>query len=188
MPVHNGKSVQRCRPDVRFIAVSSVLVGIFLLAYREDVMGGPLFPLVELTARATAWLLGGLGLDVARTAGEIRHVGGFAYEIYYRCTGVLPAALLAILILVHPGSWRSKGLGLVLGIPVLGTLNLLRLVHLFLLGVHSPGAFELAHGFFWEAVLMAATLGLWLAWRRRSARPRAGCRVPSSVLPGNPLS
>ncbi len=128
---------------------------------------------MELTARTTTWLLHRLGLEAVRTAAVIHHPGGFAYEIYYRCTGVLPAAILAILILAHPGPWRRKWLGVAAGIPLLVALNLVRLVHLFTLGVHSPGVFDLAHGFVWEAVLLAATLALWWLWRRWAARPPA---------------
>ncbi len=186
--MHSVKSILSRRPDVRFIAVSSLLVGLFMIAYREDVLGGPLSAWVELTARITAWLLHRLGLEAVRTAAVIHHPSGFAYEIYYRCTGVLPAAVLAILILAHPGTWRQKFLGLAVGIPLLVALNLVRLVHLFTLGVHSPGAFALAHGVVWEVVLMSATLALWWIWRSRVVRPRADRRrAPSSVLPRNSL-
>jgi exosortase/archaeosortase family protein len=193
--MHAEKPVLWRRPcvrGVRFIAISAVLAGVFLLAYREDVLGGPLSPWVELTAHATVSLLQWLGIEAVRTAAVIRHPGGFAYEIYYRCTGLLPAALLAILILAHPGSWRRKCLGLAAGAPLLVALNLVRLVHLFHLGVHAPGAFDLAHGFLWEAVLVLATIALWWGWRRWAARPHGGpapCApsAPSSVLPRNPL-
>ncbi len=124
VPMQSVKSDLSRRPDVRFIAVSSPLAGLFLLAYREDVLAGPPSAWVELTARATTWLLHRLGLEAVRTAAVIHHPGGFAYEIYYRCTGVLPAAILAILILAHPGSWRRKCLGLAAGVPLLVALNL----------------------------------------------------------------
>jgi exosortase/archaeosortase family protein len=121
----------------------------------------------------TLAVLHGLGIEAARMVFQIHHPAGFAYEIYYRCTGILPVAILAICIVVFPASWRNKCIGLALGIPFLVALNLMRLVHLFYLGVHAPAAFDLAHRVIWEAVIVSATVLIWWLWSKWAMRPQA---------------
>ncbi len=63
------------------------------------------------------------------------------------------------------------------GVPILGAVNLLRLVSLFYIGLHFPGAFAWAHGVTWEGLLAAVFIGLWLGWivwseRRIGLSPR----------------
>jgi exosortase H (IPTLxxWG-CTERM-specific) len=152
--------------NIRFAAVMVSFTGVALLTYREDVVGAPLALLTAWTARATLALLHWLGMEATRVATVISHPSGFAYEIYYRCTGFLPVAFLTTAILASPGPWRRKLVGLVVGVPLLIALNLTRLVHLFYVGVYHPAAFDFAHTVLWEGFLILAILGLWLGWTR----------------------
>jgi exosortase/archaeosortase family protein len=163
-------------PGNRFILSVVVLMGVFLFFYREDLLGRWLAPWVDLTVRVTLAALHLTGIEAARVASQIYHPGGFAYEIYYRCTGIPPAAALAILVISSAGSARRKIGCLAAGIPALLALNLIRLVHLFHLGVQGSPAFGPAHDIGWEAVLIAATLGIWWAWSRRGSRPKPAAR------------
>ena len=154
--------------NLRFVAVMVGFAGVALLTYREDVLGTLLAPLTTWTARLTLASLHWLGMEATPMATVISHPSGFAYEIYYRCTGFLPVAFLMTAILAYPGRWRRKLVGLVVGVPVLIALNLTRLVHLYYLGVYHPAAFDLAHSVLWEGFLILAILGLWLGWTRWS--------------------
>ncbi len=154
------------RPTGRFIIRVSVLMLLFLMAYRDDLVGRLLGPWEELTARMTLALLHALQIEAVRLGSQIHHPGGFAYEIYYRCTGLLPATLLVALTAATPASLRFKLIGLGAGIPLLVALNLIRLVQLFHTGVYHPALFGLVHGPVWELILMLATLGIWWRWSR----------------------
>lgn len=156
-------------PTVRFVMKAATFMTLFLLVYRDDLLGRLLGPWEELTARMTLALLHFLKVEALRLGSQIHHPGGFAYEIYYRCTAVLVTALLAALTVATPASVRSKLIGLSVGIPVLVALNLIRLVHLFHTGVFNPDLFDLAHGLVWELILISATLGLWWIWSRWAA-------------------
>ncbi len=136
--------------------------GIAVLTYREDVLGTLLAPLTTWTAGVTPVLLRWAGMEATRVATVVSHPSGFAYEIYYRCTGFLPVAVLTTAILASPGRWRRKLVGLVVGVPVLIALNLARLVHLFYVGVHRPAAFDFAHAVLWQGLVILAIAGLWL--------------------------
>src|SRR3989304_7051842 len=131
--------------NLRFTAVMAIFVDVILLPYREDVLGSLLGPLTTLTAQVTLALLHWLGMEAARVGTLISHPHGFAYEIYYRCTGFFPVAVLTVSILASPGTLRRKCIWLALGVPVLIALNLVRLVPLFFIGGFNPPPFVFAH-------------------------------------------
>ncbi|MGH7321640.1 MAG: exosortase H, partial [Candidatus Rokuibacteriota bacterium] len=154
--------------NLRFLAVLAGFAGVVFLTYREEVLGTLVAPLTAWTAGVTLGLIRQAGMEATRVAAVVSHPSGFAYEIYYRCTGVLPVAFLATAILAYPGRWQRKLVGLLVGVPVLMALNLTRLVHLFYLGVHHPAVFDFAHSVLWEGLVILAILGLWLGWARWS--------------------
>src|SRR3990172_7982617 len=130
--------------NLRFTAVMAIFVDVILLTYREDVLGSLLGPLTTLTAQVTLALLHWLGMEAARVGTLISHPHGFAYEIYYRCTGFLPVAFLTVSILASPGTLRRKCIWLAVGVPVLIALILVRFSPLFYMGFYNPPAFAFA--------------------------------------------
>jgi exosortase H (IPTLxxWG-CTERM-specific) len=181
-------SLEQTRPRLRFALVLVIFVGVVLVAYSEEVLGPPLAPLTTLTAQMTFAFLQWTGLAAERTATLIHQPGGFGYEIYYRCTGFLPVAFLTVSILAYPARPRAKLVGLAVGVPLLIGLNLIRLVHLFYIGVYRPAIFDFAHTVAWEGSIILAIIAIWLIWttwadsgesRRRSA---SGTR-PSAAIP-----
>lgn len=153
------------RGRLRFAATLSAFAAVVFFSYREEVLGAALAPLTAWTAQATVFLLELFDADVAREATVVYQPGGFAYEIYFRCTGILPVASLGVAILAfQAGSLRKKLIGLALGAPLIVAINLLRLVHLFRLGVTRPELFSFAHSVLWEAGIVLAVVGVWAAW------------------------
>ena len=104
------------------------------------------------------------GIPAERHAALLYVPGTFAYEIVAGCTGLLPATVVAVAILAAPGTRAARSRGMVLGVGVLLLINVLRLAHLFYLGVRAPQQFPAAHLYVWEAVLVAATGVVWLAF------------------------
>lgn len=170
MLAHQSRLSVWSRPKGLFVIKVAAFMGVFLFVYRDALVGRLFDPWVELTVRAVLSLLHGLNIEAVRAATVIHHPNGFAYEVYYRCTGVLPVAVLTILMMAACVPLRHKLFGLAVGIPVLILLNLMRLVHLFYIGIHRPAAFDLAHGVLWEAAIMVAALGLWWCWSAWAAR------------------
>lgn len=137
-----------------------------LLIDREAVAGALLRPLTGATAAMALLALRSLGYEVLQTANIIHQPGGFAYEVYYRCSGALPAACLAFAILRGPGPWKAKLIGIALGLPALALLNLARLVHLFAIGTQRPALFDWIHHGFWNGLTAATVVSVWLIWRK----------------------
>jgi len=162
------------REVLRFGLVILALLAFVLLGPHEPVRWGPLGWLDAATAAATAGLARLAGLDVTTSRYAITHAGGFACEIYFRCTGLLPALFVAGAILASPASFRSRWRGALLGAVVMLALNLLRLVGLVAVGVRFPAAFATAHSVVGETIFVAAVIAFWLAWARRAIGSATG--------------
>jgi archaeosortase B (VPXXXP-CTERM-specific) len=67
-------------------------------------------------------------------------------------------------VLAFPSKWRRKIPGLLVGVPIILALNLIRIMSLYLIGVHFPRAFDWVHEELWAIVLVVAILFLTLAW------------------------
>lgn len=168
------------RLNLRFAVVMGVFLGVVLLTYREHGLGSLLAPATTLTAQMTLVILHWLGMEAVRVGTVISHAGGFAYEIYYRCTGFLPVAFLSVSILASPGMLVRKFAGLVVGVPIVIGLNLTRLVHLFYLGVYDPTTFDWAHEVLWEGLIVLAVFGIWFCSTRwPEAQVRTEGRQPT---------
>lgn len=154
------------RLSLRFVLALGLFVGVALLLYREEVLEPALMPLDVATMKATEFLLRLTGLDVVRVGTRIYQPGGFTYWVDYRCTGLLPAAFLAVAVLAYPTRGRLKVRGLALGVPLLLGLNQVRLVSLFYIGLYRPSIYDTAHLVVWESLIIIAIIGIWLAWTR----------------------
>lgn len=152
------------RLNLRFAVIMMIYGGAVFLTYRDEVLGPFLTPLAVTTARMTAAILHGIGIEALRDKAMLQHPDGFAYDIAYTCTGFLPAVTFIVCILACSGTPGGKLAGIAFGVPVLIAVNLLRLVHLFYLGVYFPAAFGFAHELLWEGLLAIAFIGLWLGW------------------------
>ena len=153
------------------LATALAWLGVIVLAhYSSPVPVRALDPLAGVVASLTQVLLHGIGIAAQRLGTVLFMPGGFAYDINIGCTGLLPAAVLVVAILVSPGTSGSKRRGLVVGVPLVLAVNLLRLVHLFYLGVFAPRYFVVAHSLLWEGTIVLFTFVTWLSWTRWAAR------------------
>ncbi|MGR9115944.1 MAG: archaeosortase/exosortase family protein [Gammaproteobacteria bacterium] len=138
--------------------------GAVFLVYRDEVLGGYLAPLAEWTATLCSRLIQWSGMEVLREGVFLTHPNGFGYEIAYTCTGLLPSVTFIVCVMAYPSVFRYQFIGILVCIPVLLTVNYLRLVNLFYLGVYFPSAFGLAHEVIWEGLLAVTFISLWLSW------------------------
>jgi len=145
------------------LIVTAVGVAAWAL-YREAIVGPVVLPLQVLTAQLTLASVHLLGLEGARLGTVVYHPEGFGYEISHGCTGLVPVALLATGILAYRASVAEKIVGVLVGAPALLLLNLVRLVHLYVVGVRRPYWFAPLHQWVWELAVVLATAGLWVAW------------------------
>lgn len=89
---------------------------------------------------------------------------GFGVEIMAGCNGVEAMIVLVAAILAFPAPWKNRLIGIVAGIAAIQVLNLVRIVSLFYLGQWNRDAFEWAHLYLWQALVMLDALIVWLVW------------------------
>ena len=158
------------------LAVALAWLGVIVLS-RSQPAAAPVLsfgPITAFVASLVQSLLQWTGIEALRVAAFLYVPGGFAYEITVGCTGLLPAAVLTVAILASPESRTAKRRGVLAGVPLVLVVNLVRLVHLFYLGVYAPRLFVLAHSVLWEGAIVLVTFATWLAWTRWAARSSAG--------------
>lgn len=134
--------------------------------FRDEVMGGSLLAVRSLTAHVVAGALNGLGQETTLIGTAVLHTSGFGMEISRGCTGLVGAALLAVALGTYPADRRARLVGLVVCPAAFLSLNLARLVTLFLVGVHRPEDFHIAHAVVWQGLMVAAVSSLWICWKR----------------------
>jgi exosortase H (IPTLxxWG-CTERM-specific) len=96
---------------------------------------------------------------------------GFAVAIEAGCNGVEAFLVLAAAILAFPAPWKHKLAGLAIGALAIQALNVVRVITLYYLGQWNAQAFEWAHLYAWQALIMLDALIVWLLWIR--ALPRS---------------
>lgn len=119
--------------------------------------------------RANAWISGAI-IHLFGQACQVSEVtirsGGFAIAVRRGCDAVEPAWFFSAAVLSFPAAMSRKLPGILVGASVILLLNLARIVSLFLIGLRSPGVFDIAHLEIWPAAFIVAAVVLWIAWIR----------------------
>lgn len=161
-----------------FLAVAlPVMAGLYLLIYlghaEDSVIVRALAVYLAWVARAAALVIGWFDPAVTVTG---RQLGGrFPLEIVLDCAALDVQAIFAAAVVAFPAPWRRRLFGLVVGLAVLGTLNVARIACLYLIGVHAPTWFHTMHE---EVLQIAVVLGTcllfasWAFWAGARSGPR----------------
>ena len=156
----------RPREILRFALLMAAFGGAVSWSYDHPGLYRHLAPAEGWTAAATHSLLLRTGIEVERAGTLLAHPAGFAYDLGYRCTGLVVAAFLVVGLMALPLPRGRRLWGLLVGVPVVMAANLARLVSLYFVGVHLPGAFDFAHLVLWEAAMVLLILAVWAACLR----------------------
>ena len=146
---------------VRFGLTVGIFGAVVSWSYRHPRLYELLSPVESWAAGGTRWLLAWSGIEVERAGTVLSHSSGFAYNVGYRCTGLVVAAFLAVGLVALPLGRRARARGLIVGVPLVLAANLARLVSLFYVGVHRPAAFDIAHLVVWEGAMVLVILAVW---------------------------
>jgi archaeosortase B (VPXXXP-CTERM-specific) len=122
---------------------------------------------VDAMAHLTA-VISGLVLepfsDVVQQKHKMVVFGSFAVEIIEECTGLYEMLIYSAAVFAFPTSLVKKGIGLLMGVPILYAINVARIVFLICVGRYYPGTFDFMHLYFWQATLILMITSVWLLW------------------------
>lgn len=145
-----------------------VLGGGFTLLSLNSVNDNVIEPFTAQVATASGHALNLIGQDITRT-GTILRNERFAVNIRNGCNGVETMIIFLAAVLAFPSTWKSRALGLVLGVIAIQAVNLFRVVALFLTGAYFPKLFDSSHTVIWQTVVILFGVLLWIFWANRFA-------------------
>ena len=111
---------------------------------------------------------------------------GFGVSIEPGCNGVEAFIVLCAALVAFPASWMSRLKGLAAGFIAIQALNVVRVISLFYLGQWSRPAFQFAHEYLWQGLIMLDVLAVWLIWVRLVAPPPGSGPDTPDEPPGTP--
>lgn len=156
------------------LALAAALLIVFLL---ESVPGlrDAFRPMKESTAMLAFFGIKATGLAIAIDDIVLTHPDGFRVSISYGCTPLVPAVfLVSVLTIGISLGWRQRLTAISSGIALLTLLNLFRVTAVYYVGVHSPGAYNLAHLWLGQGFIVLGTAIVACYWISTSVttRPR----------------
>lgn len=167
--------------DLKFILIFVTLMGLYYIATTTATLDQRFFPwYLDATAKAGGAVLHTVGYDNVRVVGTAMDTidsSRGTITVDRGCDAIAPTALFISAVIASPASWGSKLLAVLAGTSILMTVNLLRIISLFLTAVHWPKIFNFMHLDAWQwafialAVLMWGTWASWVARRQRKKRP-----------------
>ena len=102
-------------------------VGVLLVLELTPSLQRLLDPVNVLLAQTVEYLVARMDMAVMRSGTVLRHPDGFGYRIDYLCSGIQPAALIAITILVVRASWAQRIVGILMAMVCVEVFNVGRL-------------------------------------------------------------
>jgi exosortase H (IPTLxxWG-CTERM-specific) len=160
---------RRNHRQLTFLILFLVLLGGgFILISLNWVNNHGVEPFTAGVAQASGMALNLLGEDVTLQGTVIRDPC-FAVNIRNGCNGIEAMLIFLAAVLAFPASWRSRLIGLTLGVLAIQIVNLVRVVALFLTGVYFPRLFDSSHTIIWQTIVILFAVLLWIFWANRFA-------------------
>ncbi|QEA12620.1 exosortase H [Comamonas flocculans] len=165
-----------------FLGIQLSLFGVNMLNWVQQ---HAVLPWTALLARISAGLVTWFDASAAAQGKVLWNTAtGFGVSIEPGCNGIEACIVLAAAILAFPAPWRSKLRGLLIGSVAVQALNVVRVISLFYIGQWNTAAFNFAHEFLWQALIMLDVLVVWLLWVRTTTR--AGAQEGDGPPPNEP--
>jgi len=155
----------RLNPLLRFGLKFCVLFGTTDALSITSWSDRPLAVFLAAYARATNWILVVCGQH-SYVAGATIQGPGVALTIMRGCDAIDPILVLCAGIAAYPASWRSRAIGLLLGVPALIVMNIVRILSLYVIRLKAPALFEPVHLQIWPVAFVLLAGLLWITWMR----------------------
>ncbi len=160
---------RRYRQEIIFLVAFVLILALSFTALAlTPVNNHVVEPFTALVARTSGAMLNVIGQHVSLDGTIIRN-SRFAVNIRNGCNGVEAMLIFLAAVLAFPATWKSRGIGLVLGIVAIQLINLVRVVALFLTGSYAPSWFNSSHTVIWQTIVILASVLLWIFWASRFA-------------------
>jgi exosortase H (IPTLxxWG-CTERM-specific) len=163
-----GDAQARKVAPTRFVILFVVILAVLFAAeLTPPVQNAVVLPWTEALARISASLATLFDSQVAAYGKILQsRANGFSVSIEAGCNGIEAAIILIAAMLAFPAPAKHRAIGIVAGLAAVQALNVVRVISLFYLGQWNMKAFEWAHLYLWQALIMLDVLIVWLVWIR----------------------
>ena len=130
---------------------------------------------VQAFINATAWIeyqVFALFTDSVKLSDKMVTFGFFTVTIVDECTGLYEMLIYSAAVCAFPTTWKNKGLGLLLGNPLIYFFNVVRIGLLIWIGEVAREWFDFVHVYFMQATMIVMITGVWLLWITQVVRDR----------------
>lgn len=142
-----------------------LLILLFVTELTNEVQISIVIPFTEWLARLCSKIIGIFDQHVIfQGVNIVSSQNGFSVSIQAGCNGIEASIALISGILAFPANYFAKILGLCIGTISIQILNILRIISLFYLGQWNIDAFEWAHLYIWQTLIMIDVLIVFLVW------------------------
>ena len=150
-----------------FILFLVIQLGLFTAELTRPVQNAIVIPFTESVAAFSAWIVKKFDPEVISYSNVLYDADSkFAVAIEAGCNGVEATIVLIAAMVAFPSPWRSKLIGIAIGFVAIQAMNTIRIISLFYLGQWNMVAFEWAHLYIWQALIMLDVLIVFLIWLR----------------------
>lgn len=150
-------------PVLRFGLTFGGLMALYYAILLIPFFDRLLYAYLSANAWATNALLNSLGQD-SNVSGTTLQAASFAITVRRGCDALEPAWFHCAAVLAFPAPFRRKLPGMLIGVAVILSFNLLRIGSLFLIRGYWPTLFATAHLEIWPIFFIFLALALWAGW------------------------
>lgn len=87
------------------------------------------------------------------------------------CNGITLMFLFAIFVMAYPGNFKNKLWYIPLGIIIVHTINIIRIISLAVIAYYHPLHLDFNHTYTFTFLAYSIVFGLWMLWVTRYAQP-----------------
>jgi exosortase/archaeosortase family protein len=163
----------RLRFAIVFVAVAGSLLTLYSFPYAEHGVREDWFvSYLAVYARLAGSVLRLIDHTVHVVGADI--VGRVSFTVAKNCDAMDVNILFVSAIVAFPAPWSRRAVGIGAGLVLLVVINILRIVSLYFVDVHWPGAFEYLHAEIWPFAIVALAVAGFLFWSRWAQAERPG--------------
>ncbi len=151
-------------PLLKFVGFFLIFMLLFYMVYTTEwFQEGPLAFIMNIDANISSFLLNIFGMGTT-AVGDTVSSDSFSVDIESGCDGIEAIAIFTGAVAAYPKPAKFKYKGILWGIGFLLLMNIIRIVTLFVTGVHFPKLFDMMHVDVWQVIFIALAIACWLVW------------------------
>lgn len=144
---------------------------VFLVLVNSAIFNDYIYPpFIHAYAVISSLILNVFGQGTQATTSIIASAS-FTIDIKNQCDALTPTLFFAATVIAFPSSFYQKTMGVVIGSLSLFALNLVRVVHLYLMGKYYPDLFDLFHHHIWQVVFIILSIMFFAIWMFWASKP-----------------